>query len=42
MKNYYYVLGVHRNATIQEIKSAFRKLAVRLADFKEHYSHEAI
>ena len=30
MKNYYYILGVHSNATIKEIKSAFRKLAIRL------------
>jgi curved DNA-binding protein CbpA len=30
MKNYYHILGVHSNATIQEIKSAFRKLAIRL------------
>lgn len=30
MKNYYYILGVHDRATTQEIKSAYRKLAVRL------------
>lgn len=30
MKNYYYILGVHNSATIQEVKSAFRKLAIRL------------
>lgn len=30
MKNYYYILGVHSNATLNEIKSAFRKLAIRL------------
>ena len=30
MKNYYYILGVHNHATIQEIKSAYRKLAIRL------------
>ena len=30
MKNYYDILGIQRHATIQEIKSAFRKLAIRL------------
>ena len=30
MKDYYYILGVHSKATIQDIKSAFRKLAIRL------------
>jgi len=30
MKNYYYILGVHKSAAIQEIKSAYRKLAIRL------------
>jgi curved DNA-binding protein CbpA len=30
MKNYYYILGVHTYASIQEIKSAYRKLAIRL------------
>ena len=30
MKNYYYILGVHSNATMKEVKSAFRKLAIRL------------
>jgi len=30
MKNYYYILGVHTRATEQEIKSAYRRLAVRL------------
>ncbi len=29
MKNYYYILGLEKNASINEIKSAYRKLSVK-------------
>ena len=29
MKNYYDILGVNKNATADEIKSAYRKLALK-------------
>jgi curved DNA-binding protein CbpA len=38
MEDHYKVLGLNRNATKDEIKEAFRKLAIKLNPHKQ-YSH---